>query len=175
MNPIITFRVRKFYLVVPLLASVVGCDQGTKTLVRQSLPLTGPLNFLHNMVHLQMALNPGAFLNFGAGLSERLRFWCFEIGVVIFLAGLAFALLRRQQTRPHLLIGLTLMLSGGIGNLLDRLYQGGVTDFLLLTVGSLRTGIFNFADVAVTLGGLLIFIGDSPTLKRTSRGSDDIR
>jgi signal peptidase II len=45
---------------------------------------------------------------------------------------------------------------GGLSNLLDRiLHHGGVTDFVILGSGGLRTGIFNLADVAIFLGSVL--------------------
>jgi signal peptidase II len=46
---------------------------------------------------------------------------------------------------------------GGIGNLLDRVfYDGRVIDFMNLGIGRLRTGIFNVADVYITIGILLL-------------------
>jgi signal peptidase II len=54
------------------------------------------------------------------------------------------------------LFALTLIFSGGLGNLIDRiLYDRHVTDFMNLGVFGLRTGIFNFADVYITLGVIL--------------------
>ncbi len=48
----------------------------------------------------------------------------------------------------------TLILSGGIGNLIDRVTNSGlVTDFINLGVGPVRTGVFNVADIAITCGG----------------------
>jgi len=52
------------------------------------------------------------------------------------------------------------MWGGGASNLIDRASRGHVVDFLNLGVGSLRTGIFNVADVAVLLGAVLIVVGD---------------
>jgi len=58
------------------------------------------------------------------------------------------------------LAGVALMWGGGASNLIDRASRGHVVDFLNLGVGSLRTGIFNVADVAVLLGAVLIVVGD---------------
>lgn len=52
-----------------------------------------------------------------------------------------------------LTVAWSLVLAGGLGNLLDRLiYDGRVIDFMNLGIGSLRTGIFNVADVCITIG-----------------------
>jgi signal peptidase II len=51
-----------------------------------------------------------------------------------------------------------LLCAGGIGNLLDRVrYDGYVTDFLNMSIGPLRTGIFNLADVAL-MAGIVLFM-----------------
>jgi signal peptidase II len=51
------------------------------------------------------------------------------------------------------LISLALIFAGGIGNIIDRLlFEKHVSDFINIGIGDLRTGIFNFADVYVTLG-----------------------
>ncbi len=53
----------------------------------------------------------------------------------------------------------SLIFSGGVSNLIDRFaHNGYVIDFLNLGVGSLRTGIFNVADIAIALGALLLLM-----------------
>jgi signal peptidase II len=52
-----------------------------------------------------------------------------------------------------------LIISGGIGNLLDRVFnQGKVIDFIILSIGNIHTGIFNIADFYITSGVLLLII-----------------
>jgi len=56
-------------------------------------------------------------------------------------------------------VALALLAGGGTSNLLDRLlYDGRVTDFLNVGIGSLRTGIFNLADMAIMAGALLLVL-----------------
>ena len=55
-----------------------------------------------------------------------------------------------------MVIGFAFVIGGGIGNLIDRIFYGSVTDFFQIRLGIFRTGIFNMADVAVTLGVILI-------------------
>jgi signal peptidase II len=52
--------------------------------------------------------------------------------------------------------------AGGASNLIDRLARGTVTDFMNVGIGPLRTGIFNLADVAITLGAVLVVLGGRP-------------
>ena len=56
-------------------------------------------------------------------------------------------------------LALALVSGGGIGNWLDRvLHDGAVTDFVSIGVGSLRTGVFNLADLAVVAGVCLLLV-----------------
>ena len=59
--------------------------------------------------------------------------------------------------RKLVVMGLILAVGGGMGNLIDRIAHGAVVDFVSLGIGPLRTGIFNLADVAITIG-LLLFL-----------------
>jgi signal peptidase II len=113
---------------------------------------------LNGLLRLQYVENPGAFLSAGSGMSAAGRFWTFTIVTGLGLAGLlAFVAISRRLHSVQI-IALSLMIAGGIGNLLDRIFNhGAVIDFLNLGIGSLRTGIFNAADVQILTGiGLLL-------------------
>jgi signal peptidase II len=157
---ILRFKIHRLCLVFSLLLTTIGCDQISKTLVRDSLPVIGSLSYLGDRVRLQYAENPGAFLNLGARLPETVRFWLFNVGVTALMLMLAFAVLRAKK--PRNLIALTLILGGGLGNLIDRFAFGHVTDFILLTTGAFHTGIFNVADMMISLGVLILAFGAKP-------------
>ena len=53
---------------------------------------------------------------------------------------------------------LTLIISGGLGNLLERILRGAVTDFLHLRIEKFSFFVFNLADLFITLGAIVIFI-----------------
>jgi signal peptidase II len=143
--------------IVIILFSTVGCDQITKNVMRRSLPITGPLDYLDNHLRLEYAENPGAFLNLGAAFSSQLRFWIFCFGVTLSLIGLTLYLFKSiSKLRMPTLLGLSLILGGGIGNLVDRFVFGHVTDFIFIQWGFLRSGIFNVADVVIVTGGFIL-------------------
>jgi signal peptidase II len=149
-----------------VVVAFVGCDQATKALAREALAASPPVLLLGGAVRFQYAENPGAFLSLGAGLSPQ---WRFLLGVVVSgaaLAALAVFVLRSTSLSAVQRMGLGLVVAGGIGNLVDRLANDGrVVDFVSLGVGSLRTGIFNVADVAITAGVLAAMVAG---FKRTS-------
>ena len=138
-----------------LLLSAIGCDRVTKHLAVASLADTAPRSYLADTLRLEYAENTGAFLSVGSALPEWARTGLFQVGVGVALAVLAFVAFKYRWTGLKL-AGAALVFSGGVSNLIDRIAQGHVVDFLSVGVGPLRTGIFNVADVAIMAGGALI-------------------
>lgn len=144
-------------LILLLLATCVGCDRVTKDLAQQHLAMQPPLSWLHNTVRLEYAENRGAFLSVGAGLSHEARTILFQGLPGLFLLGLFLFIWRSREESAVWVTSWCLVLGGGIGNLWDRLfYDGRVIDFMNVGLGSLRTGIFNVADVCITTGVVLL-------------------
>jgi signal peptidase II len=115
-------------------------------------------SLLADSLRLQLTENPGSFLSLGASLPQQLRFALFTAVVAALLIGLVCAALFARRLSTARFVALALIAGGGISNLIDRLlYDGRVTDFLNVGIGSLRTGIFNIADMAI-LGGALLMI-----------------
>jgi signal peptidase II len=54
------------------------------------------------------------------------------------------------------ILAYSLLLAGGVGNLVDRVMCGYVVDFMNIVIGSLRTGIFNVADTAISAGAFML-------------------
>lgn len=146
--------------VAALLVACVGCDQATKALAYEHLAGRAPISLLGGTFRLLYAENQGAFLSLGSGLPEAWRLSIFVVvtGVVLALL-LVYGLTHRDKLRAWEVVALALVVGGGIGNLIDRMWLGLVRDFLFLGVGQLRTGVFNVADMAITGGALLMLAG----------------
>lgn len=135
----------------------VGCDQAAKALARGALASSPPVTFLGGAVRFEYAENPGAFLSLGAGLPPRVRFLLGVVFVALALGALLVFMLRSDSLSPGQKAGLSLILGGGFGNLIDRVANDGhVIDFVSVGIGSMRTGIFNVADMAITAGVLIV-------------------
>lgn len=147
----------RLVLAVVILASCIGCDQATKTIATRTLHDEAPRSFLAGTIRLDFELNPGGFLSLGSNLPGSLRKWIFvALNSCVVLGLLAFLCLKRS-IRLALFASLVFMLAGGIGNLIDRVVNDGlVTDFLNVGIGSLRTGVFNVADMAVMFGAIAV-------------------
>jgi signal peptidase II len=161
--------VKRVLSIALLLSTCVGCDQVTKSIARQSLSKSEVISLLNGMVRLQYTENPGAFLSLGADLQADLRYWFFTISLGLFLAGILVFLMTTKQTSRPLSIGLSLILSGGVGNLIDRIgNEGRVIDFMNVGIGGLRTGVFNVADVAISIGAIYLVVHSFKKPERVS-------
>lgn len=148
-------RLYRILLIVLILSVCIGCDQGSKRIAAQRLADAEPIHLLRGMVWLHYGENPGAFLGVGAALSAETRRQIFVVMVSLLLLGMLLYVLLNDRLRTAEIVALTLVLGGGVSNLLDRFWLGVVRDFVVIGIGRLRTGVFNLADVAITAGGLL--------------------
>jgi signal peptidase II len=158
----------RFLVVTLTLLCCVGCDQVSKSAARALLSSGIAESFLGDALRLQLVQNPGSFLSLGASLPDNLRFALFTGAVAVLLLCLVAASLFATRLGFWRFIALALVAGGGISNLIDRLLYGGrVTDFLNVGIGSLRTGIFNVADMAILAGALLLILNPRAPLIRT--------
>jgi signal peptidase II len=156
----------RLVLALAILLSCVGCDQATKRIATEALCGAPPRSYLANCVHLEYALNPGGFLSLGSQFSPDTRFWMFTIINLVLLAVVAGVLVKSWNMRLTTFIAILFFLAGGLGNMVDRvLHEGLVTDFIVLSIGPLRTGVFNIADVAITCGGLFCVLAHRASMK----------
>ena len=150
--------------------STIGCDQASKYVAAAHLMNLPRRSFLGDWLRLEYAENTGAFLGLGADLPTWARTMIFSVGTGLILLACVVAGLRRGRSEASRL-ALALVFAGGISNLFDRLAHGAVVDFLNIGVGSLRTGIFNVADMAILLGvGLFLYCDGQSADRRRAAG-----
>jgi signal peptidase II len=130
-------------------------DRVTKDLAIKHLVGQAPIEYLGGLITLQHTENLGAFLGLGARLPALVR-TLMGIGVpIVLVIGSAWYIITTPQITLAQLISLACLIGGGIGNLIDRIWNNGaVTDFVMFGLGPLHTGILNVADIAVTFGAL---------------------
>ena len=151
---------RRAALVLMLLLLGLGCDQATKRLAVDRLDVVQPVTMLGEVVQLQYTENAGSFLSLGASWPPAVRTAVLTgaVGAVL-VAALAYTLLARRLVLLEV-VGLALLVGGGLGNVLDRAFRGGVVvDFVSLGAGRLRTGVFNVADLLIEAGVVLLLLG----------------
>lgn len=164
-------RASRVGIIALVVVLCTGCDQVTKGIAQRTLPGREPIALLSELIRIEYLENPGVTLGLGATLPAELRLVAFTGAVGVFLTLLLIFLLSANGLKLSQIVGLSLVLAGGLGNLIDRvLNDGAVIDFVSFGIGGLRTGVMNLADVAVFLGVGLILLG---TLGSRHRLSDE--
>ncbi len=149
---------KRAVLIILVLCSCVGCDRVTKIVARNQLASSQPIYVLGGVFRFHYTENTGAFLGLGARLPESVRFWL----LIVVVGGVLISMLRfiwiSQEINSMGVFGGSLVVGGGFGNLIDRIFNNGaVIDFVDMGLPNLRTGIVNVADVAITVGvGILL-------------------
>src|ERR1700761_6383783 len=138
----------------------IGCDRITKDLAKSHLMYRAPISYFHNTVRLEYVENTGAALSMGDQLSKPVSFWLLSVIPLAFLMILFGYTIKNAKTfSPLRMLALSLIIAGGLGNIIDRLlYDRHVTDFMNVGISNLRTGIFNVADMCVTAGVIAFLI-----------------
>ena len=153
-------RIARIALFISLILPCVACDQATKVLAKRWLDHGQSVERLAGVVRFELVENTGALLSLGSSFSEPVRDGIFLFLVPLGLGVLAISLLRSHSLSTAAGCGISLMIGGGLGNLIDRIFnQGAVVDFVSIGLGGLRTGIFNVSDVAIVAGALLVLLG----------------
>jgi len=141
-------------------------DQVTKQWVINNMALHQSFDLLP-FFNITYAQNPGAAFSFLADQAGWQR-WFFtaiaSIASVIFIVWLK----RTPANQPLLAAALACMLSGAIGNLIDRTLYGYVIDFLDFYIGSSHWPTFNIADSIIFIGAALMIIDSFKHDKATS-------
>jgi signal peptidase II len=159
---------KRLLVILAILFSCVGCDQATKSVAKAYLSETHTVVLLGDTVRLELAKNYGAFLSLGASIGEASRGKLMSVVVGLVLAALLAYLFISKPENPIVSVAVALIVGGGVSNLIDRLRYGGyVVDFLNVGIGSLRTGIFNVADMAIMVGVFLWVFSDKLWVKKS--------
>lgn len=150
----------KICLFCVLAVCLIGCDRVTKDLAKTHLADKATISYFHDTIRLLYVENTGAAMSLGDNLPKKTSFWLLSMLPLAFLIMMAAYTIRRtQQMKLLKLISLSMIIAGGLGNVIDRiLFDRHVTDFLNIGIGNIRTGIFNLADLYVSLGAILLVV-----------------
>ncbi len=136
---------------------IVIADQATKWAIIEWVPLYDrvPINGFINLTHQK---NTGAAFSFLADAGGWQR-WFFVVLATVVSAVIAVWIWRIRKEGPVILsIGLAFVLGGAVGNLIDRVRFGHVTDFIQVWFGSWAFPSFNVADAGISVGAALLII-----------------
>ncbi|HWU41225.1 MAG TPA: signal peptidase II [Candidatus Acidoferrum sp.] len=148
----------KYALTGLISGSVLILDQITKLLVDRTMTLHQSIEVFPNFVHLTYLRNTGAAFGFLAGRHSNLRIIFFGLISVVAIGCIGYLLRSLRPQQKTLLVSLSLILGGAVGNLIDRLRLGEVIDFIDLHWYHVHWPAFNVADSAISIGVVLLFI-----------------
>lgn len=138
---------KSLYFLIALL--VVLFDQITKYLARSFIGTFETIK-IFPFLHLVSVRNEGAAFGLFKGFGNN-AFIIVSLTAMIFVS---YLLLKGKEDR----FGLSLVLGGAAGNLIDRILFGGVTDFIDVFAGRFHWPAFNIADSALTVGLIIMVL-----------------
>ena len=134
-----------------LVVALVVLDQVVKFLVRANIPLGGDVPFLPHILQLTYVQNTGAAFSL---LAEHT--WILTLISVLVVIVMVIALWKKVLTHPLGVVPAVLVLSGGLGNLIDRIAFGYVTDMFRTLF--MNFAVFNVADICITVGAVWLAV-----------------
>lgn len=152
----LTVKQNKIIVAVAAVILVV-IDQIIKIIVLNNMDLHESIPIIKNVLHLTYVLNDGAAFSFLSGQA-----WILCGVTSVFMAVLIYVFVNKKSKHPLLIYSLGLIISGGIGNLIDRffrgetLFYGKVIDYIDFRI--INFAVFNFADCCVCIGAALMIV-----------------
>lgn len=144
-----------FYLFLALLTgAIAGLDQWTKWLTVRHIPVADGqtvVKAIPGLFHITHIKNTGAAWSLLEGQT-----WLFVLVTLIFFAAVGWLIRKKYLTKKFELVCLAMIAGGAIGNLIDRIAAGAVTDMIRLEF--INFPVFNVADCFVTTGCILLIL-----------------
>ena len=143
----------RFGVALALAAAFLVLDQVSKVIVR-SAALAGvfPITVIPGVLEFDFVMNDGEAFGLASGFGYTFVLLAVVVTVVTMLYLLRAPLLSRLEV-----VGLGMLVGGAIGNAIDRVLFGFVTDFIATTF--IQFPVFNIADIGITVGVAIAFIG----------------
>lgn len=143
---------KKFYYFLLIFLTLI--DQLIKLSINHSLSVGERVEIIPDFFYLTHHINKGIAFSFLANIHNAV----FYLGIFSFVAALVFLYLIYSMDNKLYLLIMSVMAGGCIGNMIDRLFNQGVTDMFHFYIFSYSFAVFNFADICLSLGTFALFI-----------------
>jgi len=163
----------KYLILLALTPLILVFDQLTKLYIDKTMQLYQSIPVIDGLFSITYLRNRGAAFSFLSDASWRLPFFLLATVIAVIAILVAFRKLRDEQRFAA--VSLTLILSGAVGNLIDRVRMGEVIDFLDVYWGTHHWPAFNVADSAICVGVALLALDmfrEEKRLKQERRHED---
>jgi signal peptidase II len=163
---------RKYWVLLVFCIGILLMDRWTKTLVVQKLALYQRVEVIRGFFSLTHVRNTGGAFGIFGGEKRGFGSLLFVIISLIAIGAIIYLFMKIREGEKTLALSFSLILSGAIGNLIDRLHYGEVIDFLDFHIAAYHWPAFNVADSAICIGiglvALELLIRDKKRLKSSS-------
>jgi signal peptidase II len=146
----VIFMKRRVFIFSGIVALV---DQLVKLLVVSTLKTSGSIVVIQDFLNLTYVENDGA----AWGIFSGNRWFLIIISIIAIYAVIKYFLLDVNVTKIEF-TGYSLLLGGIIGNLIDRIFNGYIVDFIEFIFGNYHFPVFNIADMAIVIGVVMVII-----------------
>ena len=133
-------------------------DQATKILVRKYIELYASIPVIAGFFDLTHLQNRGSAFSFMAQSSGQWVRWGFSILAVLAISFISYVYFHLKENENFLKSGLIMMLGGAVGNLIDRVALGSVTDFIDMYINGHHWPAYNVADSCISIGAVIMGI-----------------
>lgn len=140
---------KRLFIYIFILIALVSFDQLTKYIVINSFNVNDKLILINNFLKFYYIRNTG--ISFGMLSNQK------YIIILLTLLVIAYVIYETIKNKKNklMIISSSLIISGAIGNLIDRVFRGYVVDFISFTLFKKEMAIFNIADILITFGIIL--------------------
>lgn len=152
-----------FLLWLGLSSFILILDQLTKVIAKNSL-FEGVSQPVTSFINWTLVYNSGAAFSFLAQAGGWQRWFFTSVGIIAAL--IMIWLIRKNSHQTIFSLALSLVLSGAIGNVIDRIIYGAVVDFVDVHYMGWHWPAFNIADSAISIGVILLIVDE---IKRVNK------
>jgi signal peptidase II len=149
---------KKYIILFVTVAVMVFLDFVTKAYISSTMSLHESIVVIGGFFNITYVRNPGAAFSFLADAPQAFRMVFFITVTVFAILLVLFYIVKSKIEEPFVIFALSLILSGAIGNLIDRVRFGEVVDFIDVYVSSHHWPAFNVADSAITVGACFLIL-----------------
>ena len=152
---------------VTVIAAIVGLDQAVKAVVRDRFDLYESVTVVPGLFDLTRVHNSGTAFGFLSSIDVPFKPLVLSAVAGLALFGLGWYLAALPRSQPLSRLGLSLVLGGAVGNLIDRVTLGYVIDFVDIFWRGWHFWAFNVADAAISVGVCLMLLNTLGLERRT--------
>jgi signal peptidase II len=143
---------RKYWVLLIFCFGILLLDQWTKSMIVQKLRLYQRVEVIQGFFNIIHVRNTGGAFGIFGGEKGEIGSILFVVVSLIAIGAIVFLIIKIKDNERTLALSLSLVLSGAIGNLIDRLHYGEVVDFLDFHLSAYHWPAFNVADSAICIG-----------------------